>query len=77
MDPILEKKNTSKSRIAACFVIIALVAVLLTLVLTSCSLFSTEIVLKHLDIVVDVGADGKTTFTETSTAYFSEQDNDW
>ena len=77
MDPIIKKKNTSKSRIAACFVIIALVAVILTLALSSCSFFSTEIVLKHLDIVVDIGADGTTTFTETSTARFSEQDTEW
>lgn len=70
-------QKQSKLRIAACFVVILLFALALLPVFTSCKLFSTEIVLKKLDIVVDIGANGIITFTETSQAKFSAQDTDW
>ena len=70
-------KNRSKLRYAACFVVILLVLTALLPTFTSCKLFSSEIIIKHLDIMVDVGADGVTTFTESARAKFTEQDTDW
>ncbi len=70
-------KKQSKLRIAACFVVIFLFALALLPTVTSCKLFSSEIVLKTLDITVDIGANGVITFTETSKAKFYEQDTDW
>ncbi|MBQ7713051.1 MAG: DUF2207 domain-containing protein [Clostridia bacterium] len=67
----------SKSRLAACFVFILLLLALLAVTLSGCMLLRSEIVLKSLDITVDVGADGRTTFTETMEADFSHQDTDW
>ncbi len=67
----------SKLPVAACFVVIALLLVALLPLLTSCSLFESEIVVRKLDIKVDVGTNGWTTFTETSEAKFSSQDTDW
>ena len=67
----------SKSRIAACFIVILLFAASLTLALSSCSFFSSEIVIRNYDLKVDLGADGVTLFTESIEADFSEQDSDW
>ena len=72
-----EKRIRNKSHFAACFVMVLVVAFLLCLLFTSCFLFSSEIVIKRLDITVDLGADGTTVFTETSKARFSDQDSDW
>ena len=72
-----ERKGRSKSRIAACFVVILLLAAAVTLALSSCSIFSGEMTVRHLDITVDLGADGVTTFTETSEVCFTQQDSDW
>ena len=74
-DTIVSKQN--KLPVAACFVVIALLLVALLPLLTSCSLFESEIVVRKLDIKVDVGTNGWTTFTETSEAKFSSQDTDW
>lgn len=71
------KRTASKSRFAACFVIILLFAAVLTLAFSSCSFFRTEIVLRNLEIDVTLAADGWTTFTETTTAEFSRQESDW
>lgn len=71
------KETRSKSRFAACFVFILLLLALLAVALTGCFLFRSEIVLKYLDITVDVGTDGRTTFTETVEANFSRQDTEW
>ena len=77
MKETFERKGKSKSRIAACFVVILLFSVVLVGSLSSCSLFSSEIVLKNLDIKVDIGMDGWTVFTETIEAKFTSQDSDW
>ena len=77
MKVISTVKKRSKSRIAACFVVILLLFLLLLVALSGCSLFSTDIVIKNLDIDVVQGEDGVTTFTETIEAKFSEQDTDW
>ena len=69
-------EKRGKSRIAACLVFILLV-VFLAVTLSSCKIFASEIVLKTLDITVDLGADGKTVFTETSEAKFTAQDTNW
>ena len=69
-------QNKSKLPVAACFVVILLFSLLLLPTLTSCSIFSTEIVLNDLSITVDVG-ESVTTFTETSVAKFTEQDSSW
>ena len=71
-----EKSIRNKSRFAACFVVLLLLT-LLCLSLTSCSCFSSEIVIKQLDIRLDLQEDGKTYFTETSRAAFSDQDSKW
>ena len=70
-------KNKSKLRIAACFVVILLVLAACLPMMTSCKIFSSVIVIQKLDIKVDVGVGGVTTFTETVKARFSEQDTDW
>ena len=75
VEPV-KKQARGKLRIAACLVFILLVA-LLAVTLSSCKIFASEIVLKNLDITVDVGADGVTKFTETCEAKFSSQDTDW
>ncbi len=72
----IEKKQ-SKLPVAACFVVIVLFLALLLPFLSSCSIFSSEIVLEELNIDVYVGKKGVTTFTETAVANFSEQDTDW
>ncbi|HCU56401.1 MAG TPA: hypothetical protein DIC18_03610 [Clostridiales bacterium] len=77
MEKAFERKGRSKSRIAACFVVILLFALLIAAFSSSCSLFSSEIVLKNLDITVDIGSNGVITFTETMRAKFSDQDSDW
>jgi len=76
MNGSVKTNERGKARIAACLIFILLIAALVV-TLSSCKLFASEIVLKHLDITVDVGADGWTTFTETSEAKFSAQDTDW
>ena len=70
-------KKASKLRFAACFVVILLVVAACLPLFTSCKLFSSEIVIKNLDIAVDVGTNGVSVFTETAKAKFSEQDTDW
>lgn len=70
-------KVRSKLRYAACFVVILLVLTAFLPIFTSCKLFSSEIIIKQLDIQVDVGADGVTTFAESVRAKFTEQDTDW
>ena len=70
-------QNKSKLRIAACFVVILMVLAACLPMMTSCKIFSSEIVIKQLTIDVNVGANGTTTFTETAKAKFSEQDTDW
>ena len=70
-------KKQSKLPIAACFIVIALFLALLLPMISSCSLFSSEIVLNELNIKMYVGEDGWTTFNETAVAKFSEQDTDW
>ena len=76
MNGSVKTNERGKARIAACLIFILMIAALVV-TLSSCKLFASEIVLKHLDITVDVGADGWTTFTETSEAKFSAQDTDW
>ena len=72
----IQTQKRGKLHVAACLVFILLV-VFLAVTLSSCKMFASEIVLKNLDITVDVGADGVTTFTETSEAKFSAQETDW
>ena len=70
-------QNKSKLRIAACFVVILMLLAACLPMMTSCKIFSSEIVIKQLTIDVNVGENGMTTFTETAKAKFSEQDTDW
>ena len=70
------KRNRGKS-VAACLILFILLVALLTLTLTSCDLFSTEIYLNYLHMDIEIEEDGSIFITEKSEAYFTEQDTDW
>jgi len=77
MNLALNKETRSKSHIAACFVVILLLAICLATCLSSCKLFASEIVIKDLEIKAEILEDGSVRFTETSKAHFSSQDTNW
>ena len=63
--------------VAACLILFILLAAFLTLMLTSCDLFTTEVYLNYLHMDVEIGEDGSLFITEKSEAYFTEQDTNW
>ena len=77
MNLALNKETRSKSHIAACFIVILLLAICLATCLSSCKLFASEIVIKDLEIKAEIREDGSVRFTETSKAHFSSQDTNW
>ena len=73
-------KNVNNGRgksIAACLIFCILVAALLTLTLSSCSFFTSEVYLNYLHMDIEVESDGSLFITESSEAYFTSQDTDW
>ena len=76
MKDLSPKYDRSKSRFAACFVVILLAAALAVL-LTSCGFFSSDVVIKKLDITATLREDGTVDFYETSKVKFSKEETTW